>query len=452
LRHRVTGAARRILLITFDVIGPRIGGSAIRVLGLAHALADAGHLPTIAAARVEEGYSEQPFPILPFDEARPRKAVGPLLETAECTVLPFSALARLPFLLNATIPQVFDISDPVLFELMETASDAGEKIRAEQLQSHVQLFNQVLRRGDFFICASERQRDFWSGALVANGRIPASSRADSELRNLIDVVPFGIDPTPIAAGVAGRPNLTAAIPALAGAEKVIVWPGGMWDWTDPQIVVNAMRVLAQTSPGIHLVFFAGTHPTQGHVETSAARETRALAAEFQLSGRSVHFVDNYVPYDERGRYLAECDAAVSTHRENLESHFAYRTRLLDCIWAGLPVVCTEGDVMAEMVAQDGFGMVISPGDEAALAQAIQRICTDSEFATSCRFRIVESRDSFQWNDGAEPLVRFCRQPRMTHKAAPIKDAFVLASSAWRVFKTYGAVETLRRLKQHLGRR
>ncbi len=449
MRHRVTGAARRILLITFDVIGPRIGGSAIRVLGLARALADAGHLPTIAAARVEEGYSHQPFPILPFDETRPRKALGPLLETAECTVLPFSALARLPFLRNSTVPQVFDIYDPIVFEMMETASEVGEKIRAERLQSHVQLFNQVLRRGDFFICASERQRDFWSGALVANGRILASATADSEPRNLIDVVPFGIDPTPIAPPGAGRPNLTAAIPELAGAEKVMVWPGGMWDWTDPQIVVKAMRILAQSSPGIHVVFFAGTHPTQGHVETSAARETRALATEFQLNGRSVHFVDNYVPYGARGRYLAECDAALSTHRENLESHFAYRTRLLDCIWAGLPVVCTEGDVMAEMVAQQGFGVVISPDDEAALAQAIQRICMDVDFAAGCRCRIVESRSRFQWNDAAQPLIRFCRQPRITHKAAPIKDALLLASSAWRVFKTYGVVETLRRLKQHL---
>ena len=445
----MTGAARRILLITFDVIGPRIGGSAIRVLGLARALADAGHLPTIAAARIEEGHPDQPFPIRPFDSASPREALEPLLETAACAVLPLHALARLPFLRRARIPLVFDIYDPVLFELMETAPDAAEENRAEQLRSHVQLLNQVLRRGDFFICASERQRDFWLGALAANGRIPASATADPELRDLIDVVPFGIDPTPIPPATAGRLNLTAAIPALAGAERIVVWPGGIWDWTDPQIVMKAMRILAQSSPGIHLVLFAGRHPTEGHVETSAAKKARALANEFQLNGRSVHFIDDYIPYGERGRYLAECDAAVSTHRANLESRFAYRTRLLDCIWAGLPIVCTEGDVMAEMVARHGFGIVVPAGDAEALADAIERICTDAEFAATCRARIVESRHLFRWSDAVEPLARFCRQPRVTHVAAPVQDASMLASSAWRVFKTHGALETLRRLRQHL---
>ena len=445
----MTGAARRILLITFDVIGPRIGGSAIRVLGLARALADAGHLPTVAAARIEEGHPDQPFPIRPFDSASPREAVEPFLESAACAVLPLHALARLPFLRRARIPLVFDIYDPVLFELMETAPDAAAENPTEQLRSHVQLLNHVLRRGDFFICASERQRDFWLGALVANGRIPASATADPELRDLIDVVPFGIDPTTVPPATAGRLILTAAVPALAGAAKIVVWPGGIWDWTDSQIVMKAMRILAQSSPGIHVVLFAGRHPTEGQIATSAAEKARALANEFQLNDRSVHFIDDYIPYGERGRYLAECDAAVSTHRANLESRFAYRTRLLDCVWAGLPIVCTEGDVMAEMVARHGFGIVVPAGDAEALAGAIQRICMDAEFAATCRTNLVESRHLFGWNDAVEPLARFCRQPRVTHSAAPFADAGMLMELTWRVFKTNGVLETLRRAKQHL---
>jgi glycosyltransferase involved in cell wall biosynthesis len=447
LRQRVTGTGRRILLITFDVIGPRIGGSAIRVLGLARALADAGHLPTVAAAGIEEGHPDQPFPIRPFDMASPREAVEPLLEGVACAVLPLHALARLPFLRRSKIPLVFDIYDPVLFELMETAPDGAVENRADQLQSHVQLLNRVLHRGDFFICASERQRDFWLGALAANGRLPASATADPEMRDLIDVVPFGIDPRPIPP--AGRLNLTAAIPSLAGAERIIVWPGGIWDWTDPPIVVKAMQILAQRSPRIHLVLFAGRHPTEGHVETSAAKKTRALATEYQLTGRSIHFIDDYIPYEERGRYLAECDAAVSTHRANLESRFAYRTRLLDCIWAGLPIVCTEGDAMADVVARYGFGIVVPAGNAETLADAIERISTDDEFAASCRARIVDNRRLFGWSDAVKPLVRFCAQPRVTHIAAPVRDASRQASSAWRVLRTHGARETLRRLRQHL---
>jgi hypothetical protein len=38
---------------------------------------------------------------------------------------------------------------------------------------------------------------------------------------------------------------------------------------------------------------------------------------------------------------------------------------------------------------------------------------------------------------------------VTHGAAPVEDARVLARSAWNVFKKHGAPETLRRLRQHL---
>ena len=437
----MTDGPRRILFITFDVIGPRIGGSAIRVLGLARALAARGHSPTVATPRMEDGHPDQPFPIRQFDIARPRETLASLLENADVAVLPLHGLARLPFLRRARIPVVFDIYDPVLFELMETAP--GE------MRGHIQHLNQLFRRGDFFICASERQRDYWLGALTANGRINASATADPELRDLIDVVPFGIDPSPPPSPTNDRSFLSAAVPPLTRAEKIIVWPGGMWDWTDPQIVMSAMRILVQRAPGIHLLFFAGRHPSEGHIETSAARKTRALADEFQLNGRSVHFIDDYVPHGERGRYLVECDAAVSTHRANVESRFAYRTRLLDCIWADLPIVCTEGDVMAEMVARHGLGIVVPAGDAEAIAVAIERISNDCDFAATCRARIVDSRRSFDWNDAVEPLARFCAQPRVTHVAEGSKDAGMLAESAWRVLKTHGARETLRRLRQHL---
>src|SRR3977135_346374 len=162
---------------------------------------------------------------------------------------------------------------------METAPDSAAESATEEMRSHVRLLNQVLRRGDFFICASERQRDFWLGGLAANKRIPVSTAAGSELRDLIDVVPFGIDPTPIRPAPAGRLSLSAAIPALARAERIVVWPGGIWDWTDTPIVMQAMRILAQRSPGILLVLFAGRHPTEGHVETLAAKKTRSLANE-----------------------------------------------------------------------------------------------------------------------------------------------------------------------------
>ena len=91
----------------------------------------------------------------------------------------------------------------------------------------------------------------------------------------------------------------------------------------------------------------------------------------------------------------------------------------------------------------------TPENAEALAGALERISNDGNFAASCRARIVAHRRLFDWNDAVAPLVRFCTQPRVTHAAAPVEDARVLAKSAWHVLKTHGAPETLRRLRQHL---
>ena len=70
--------------------------------------------------------------------------------------------------------------------------------------------------------------------------------------------------------------------------------------------------------------------------------------------QSVFFNRAWVPYDERGAWFAEADLGVSAHLDSLEARFAFRTRLLDHIAAGTPLVVTRGDVLAELVESRGW--------------------------------------------------------------------------------------------------
>lgn len=405
----------RVLILTFDIIGPRLGGSAIRVLGLAHGLRAWGHSPTIVTSQREgETAVEQ------FDLANARASLVSRLEKYDLAVLPLYALKRLPFLRRAKIPLVFDIYDPVLFELMATKREA-------EVTEHRLLLCDVLRRGDFFLCATKRQRDYWLGGLAENGR--------ANVPDLVTVVPFGIDPA------------VPPAPVAQNNTKDIIWPGGIWDWMDPDTLLAAMRILAKEAPEIRLVFFAGKHPSEDHQETAAAKRARAAAH----SG-NVQFIDEYVPYAERGNYLAQSVAAVSTHRATLESHYAYRTRLLDCLWAGLPIVCTEGDFFAELVVRQTLGLVVPPENAEALARALQRIASDMDFAAACRANLLRIRPQFNWQEAVRPLANFCASPRVTH--LPFRSAGLRNQlhSARRVLQTHGASEAMRRLKQHLRNR
>ena len=66
------------------------------------------------------------------------------------------------------------------------------------------------------------------------------------------------------------------------------------------------------------------------------------------------FNEEPIPYSERGTWLLDADCVLSTHLDHLEASFSFRTRLLDCFWAGVPAVCTGGDELSELIqACDG---------------------------------------------------------------------------------------------------
>jgi hypothetical protein len=117
-----------------------------------------------------------------------------------------------------------------------------------------------------------------------------------------------------------------------------------------------------------------------------------------------------VPYAERARYLAEADLGVSTHREHLETHFAFRTRMLDYVWARLPIVCTDGDVFARLVRSEGLGATVPPGDAAALAAAIDRLLGDEAARASARAGLGRLGRTLQWSRVVAPLARFLEAP------------------------------------------
>jgi hypothetical protein len=363
----------------------------------------------------------------------------------------------LPFLASLRVPLVLDLYDPLLLELLETGKDQPLAVRTREALAHTTILNHALRRGDFFLCASERQRDLWLGALAANGRLVPQAGMDASFRRLIDVVPFGLSSSPAAASepAPGRSALRALLPALGAAETVLVWGGGLWDWLDPTTLMRAMALMTVRRPGVHLLLFAGVHPTGDEVGASAAAVARQRAAEVAggLFGRQVHFLADYVPYADRGRYLSECDAGVSTHTPHLESHFAFRTRIVDYLWAGLPVVCTEGDVLAEAVAQHGLGIVVPPQDAHALAGAFERVAVDPSFVRLCRAQIAANRHRFAWDVAVQPLARFGDEPylaaRLTRARRGLSRGGMLAAAAWQVLAVHGPREAIRRFHRHL---
>jgi hypothetical protein len=49
-------------------------------------------------------------------------------------------------------------------------------------------------------------------------------------------------------------------------------------------------------------------------------------------------------------------------------------------------------------------------DPAALADAIAKLVDDREFHAACKANLAAARQSLQWDETMEPLIRFCSEP------------------------------------------
>ena len=291
-------------------------------------------------------------------------------------------LHNVPELRTSDKVMVFDLYDPLHFEALELTRADHEPDRSVNVANTVGTLEEQLARGDFFVCASDKQRDLYLGFLAALGRVnPRTYGDDPTLHRLIDVVPFGLPDDP---PVHTRRALRGVVPGIGADDEIVIWGGGLYDWFDPLTLIRAVTRPARARPRIRLFFLGMRHPKPDIEESGMAVAARALADDLGLTGSHVFFNDGWVDYDDRQNYLLEADLGVSLHFDHLETTYSFRTRMLDYLWAGLPVVATAGDGFAPIIAAERIGIVVPGADVDAVADALVALLGDSEERARCR--------------------------------------------------------------------
>jgi glycosyltransferase involved in cell wall biosynthesis len=391
----------RALVITGDPTGARMGGNAIRAVELARVLAQHAETTLASPGDPPNGFGADPGSgpcHVEWSLGSPNALRGAIAASGAIVTTPQSP-AVTAWLRRSGARLVYDLYDPGPLELLHAQAGAPWRARMAQALALDHLLD-ALHTGHHFVCAGERQRDLWIGALLGRRLItPAAHARDPDFRQTIDVVPFGV-PARAPQRILGA-GVRARFPALGTGDQIVLWNGGIWDWLDPVTAVEAMPALLDRRPRARLVFMG--RPPEAAAGASAAARTRERAAALGLLDGAVLFNDEWVPYEERESWLLEADCAISTHFETLETRYSFRTRLLDCLWAGLPVVCTGGDELSEQVARQGLGLVVAPGNPGALAEALAGVLEAGRghFAGP----LAAAASQFTWDRVAAPLVR-----------------------------------------------
>ena len=321
-----------------------------------------------------------------------------------------------------------DLYTPLNLEGLESRHGDTSPLSLELNRTDLSALMDQLALGDFFFCASERQRHYYLGMLAAAGRLNPHAHGDERsFRRLIDVVSFGLPSEPPHPSTRG-PVLKGVHPNIGANDKVILWFGGMWNWLDPVGVIQAFAQIAPKCPDARLVIVTPPPDNPDPASARAYTEARQASEATGLHGQRILWLDP-VPFAQRGALLLEADIGVSFHRPSVETTFAFRTRLLDFIWAGLPIVAADGDVLGDEVQTRGLGRTVSAGDVAQLRDALLAVLAEPDARGARAQAFAEARRQFEWARVMTPLSAYCAKP---WRAAGRDVTFYQAQDAWTI--------------------
>ncbi len=361
----------RVLLVCPEPLGHgHPAGIGIRFLEMARVLRDDGHDVTLLSS----------------DDVT-AETLARASTTADVAVVQGHVANEL-FAHMQPIPAVVDLYDPFIIENIHYHAARGAEVF---LHDHATLIRSLLQ-GDFFLCASEAQRLFYAGMLLAVGRLnPLVFEHDPRLQSLIAIAPFGV-----------QPPRTRVRRDLA---KPAVLFGGIYDWYDPILAIDAAAIARETLPQLSLTF--SMHPNPAITPQGKARE----AIEYVKRKRYEGFVrfEPWVEYERRGEFLERFAAAVMTFPQSLETDLSMRTRVYDYLWSGLPIVTSSAPGTDDLINRYGAGVVVGSTSPSNYADALIRVIREHERFTEGTQQFIADH---QWADALAPLRAFCRNPRI----------------------------------------
>jgi glycosyltransferase involved in cell wall biosynthesis len=384
----------RVALVSSEPLRTRAAGIGIRYLEMARRLPAAG-IDVVAVSPADPE-------TVPLPEGTARRFVaGRLPEiVAGCDAAVAQGQLANDLLLECPeLPTAIDLYDPWLVENLHYLEDLGlDPYRNDHATWVLQL-----SRGDFFLCSSEEQRLYYEGFLTALGRVnPHRLRDDPDLTGLIAPVPFGV-PREL------PPHEPYLDPPADGERRLLF--GGLYDWYDPDTLLDALERLE--TPGAWRLLFI-RNPNPGATPQRLLRRVERRCRDLGWWGERVELID-WVPAERRWDLLRDVDALVAPHRPSLETRLSMRTRFLEAVAAGCPVITSEGGTVSRLLVEHGAGWVAPPEDPGALSRALDELLAAPRDASAHegRQRGAEAlARRFTWDRVLEPLIAFCRTPKL----------------------------------------
>ena len=201
------------------------------------------------------------------------------------------------------------------------------------LHTSIAFMRQVLQMGDAFSGCGMPQKHALVGELAMAGRLNRHTFG----YEFAHVVLPGSPPsthTPLFRTV---PRSHLSEQGISNDDFVVLWCGGYNTWTDVDTLFKALEVAMSQDSRLHyLSVGANTYEAPDNVYT------RLLSMIEQSPYRTRFHMLGWRPWSEMAAYYDESDVGINIDALHYETIYGTRTRLVEMIAAGLPVVTSLG--------------------------------------------------------------------------------------------------------------
>jgi glycosyltransferase involved in cell wall biosynthesis len=218
--------------------------------------------------------------------------------------------------------------------------------------------------------------------LVADGW--AADHLSAQLGQPIERIPKGVDADRF------RPDGQAVRDALHLTDRrVVVAVSRLVPIKNVRLLIDAVAIVRARVPGTHLLIVG---------EGPAGASLRSRATELDLAD-SVTFAGSVPHAQTPGFYRAADVFALSSDFDNSPN------AVLEAMACGLPVVATDVGGVRDFVAEPSGGILVPPGDAAALARALERYLVHPDAARAAgAYNRAKVAAEFSWRASALRLL------------------------------------------------
>lgn len=298
----------------------------------------------------------------------------------------------------------------------------GDRVTENQIASHTsksdrgiritqKYLNLILRRADKYSTCSTPQKFALVGQLSMASRLSRHTMGYEFAHAILPGAP--------SKHAEGTPTLTVRGDLVPANAFVVLWCGGYNVWTDVDTLFQALNQAMEKDPRIHYVS-AG----EGVRLTNNNSYERFLEMIASSPYRNRFHMLGWQPGSVVPGLYPQADVGVNLDAFHYETQLGTRTRLVEMMHHGLPVITTLGCELSHIVENQGLGLTFPIGDAGTFSKHILAMAEDKSLQKKYAGQAQEyTNRQLSFQETTRPFLDWAKEPKFAPDRAGKKSKF-----------------------------